>query len=190
MIQSQHPHHEIVKFILKNLISVSGLLIDENMLASRLGVDISSSKEEWRKLLSEIDSFHYKGILFEGWQRWWASDLIEWWRNNLDSELGDLLAEERVERLNKKFGLKLNTAHKAEKDSNTRFWTICSKTKKPISLKDAILCSEDYQKVPWQEDQYFSIDVAMNEPISNIHPLDRDKVEKLKILYTRSRNGK
>ena len=190
IIQEQYPDHEIVRFILQNLISVSGLLIDKYILASRLGIDIEGSGDEWSKLLIQIDPFQYKGILHEGWPRWWAADLINWWRENMDSELGDLLAEDRVSKLNHKFSLNLCVASKQEKCSSSLFWTICKKTKKPISLKDAILSSEDFPKVPWQEDQYFSIDTALNEPTSNIHSLDRDKIEKLKKLHTRARDAK
>ncbi|KAA0126803.1 hypothetical protein FY557_15995 [Chryseobacterium sp. SN22] len=190
IIQEQYPNHEIVRFILKNLITVTGLLIDKYILASRLGVDIDNSGKEWEKLLLLIDSFEYRGILHHGWKRWWATDLIVWWRESINCELGDLNASDRVEKLNQKFNLNLISATKQEKSSNDFFWTVCEKTKKPLSIKDGILCAEDFSKVPWQEDQYFSIDVALNEPIANIHPLDREKIEKLKKIYTKTRDGK
>lgn len=188
MINLGNPDHDIIRFILKNLIKISGLLIDKYVLSARLGIDIfDTDSEEWNKLISIITSCEYEGVLNSGWKRWWASEVISWWRESFDCELGDLDAEERVVKLNEKFGLRLIVATKMAKCSNNTFWTICKKTNKPISLKDAILSSENYEKVPWQEDQYYSIDAALELPSAYIHPLDRDRVEKLKIRYTKKR---
>lgn len=192
ILSTGHPKHDIVRFILKNLVKVSGLLIDEFILAARFGINVidPESKDDWIKLTAILEPSQYNGILSFGWQRWWAGDIIDWWRENLDSELGDLTAEERVQKLNEKHGLNLQVAVKTDKSKSTVYWTVCKKTKRPISYKDAILSSEDYEKVPWQEDEYYSVDTALEEATSNIHPLDREKVEKLKIRYTKTRDGK
>ena len=189
LLNSKHPNHEIIHFVRKSLIEISGLLIDEFTLAARLGIDIDETEgTEWTKLLNIIEECQYKGILQLGWERWWSSNLLNWWRENLECELGDLNAEERVQMLCEKYSLNLSVANKLDKCKSNYYWTICKKTKKPLALNDAILSSQNYEKVPWQEDQYYSIGAALEEPISNIHPLDRDKVNNLKLRFTRSRN--
>ncbi len=189
LITEVTPLHNIVRFVLYKVIEIPGLLMNDKMLASRLGVDIIGypNDKNWKELLEHLIDVKYKGILSEGWHRWWAKDLMDWWRNMFDCELGNLKAEKRVEMLNDKFNIALKLAEKTEKSKSTFFWEVCKKTGKPIAIRDAILTVEEYEKMPWQADEYYSIDSALEEAANKIHPLDRDKVQKLKEKHTKTR---
>lgn len=189
LITEETPIHNIVRFVLRKIIEIPGLLINDKILASRLGVDIIEHQNDknWEELLGHLKPIKYGGVLSEGWYRWWAKDLMDWWRNTFNCELGNLNAEKRVEMLNSKFNIELKLAKKTKKSKSTFFWEVCKKTGRPIAINDAILSIEEYEKMPWQADEYYSIDSALEEAANKIHPLDRDKVQKLKEKHTKTR---
>ena len=66
--------HEIVRFVKNEVINKKGALIDEAVLAARLGVDIESPK--WDELKNKLSSCKYMGTLYNYYNRWWA-DLVD-----------------------------------------------------------------------------------------------------------------
>ena len=188
--QINQPTHEIARFIFEKIINSNGVLIDEFLLASRLGVDIidNSNSKDWLKLLEIIEEALYKGVFSSGWPRWWMIKINEFWELNFEISLGNLSAEKRVQLLNEKFELNLVPAKIREKGSSNYFWVICKKTKYPLSIDDAILSTSDINKSSWEEDEYFSIESALVEDIKNIHVLEKERIKKLKVLYTKVRS--
>jgi hypothetical protein len=189
--QVKQPTHEIARFLLTKVINTNGVLIDDYLLASRLGIDIIDTKDltEWFKLLKILDEVRYKGVFSNGWSRWWMIKLNNFWELNFDFSIGSLSGEKRVELINQKFELKLVPAVIRSKSTNSDFWVVCKKTKYPLSIDDAILSTSDVNKSSWEEDEYFSIDSALIEDIKNIHVLEKDRVKKLKELYTKVRQN-
>ena len=187
--QKKEPPHEISRFLFTKIINANGVLIDEYLLAARCGVDIIDEKNlsEWEKLKDLLKGTKYCGVFSNGWQRWWMNKVTSFWEEHFQSSPGSILGEKRVEILNSKFGIKLTPAKIFEKGNSSAFWVICKKTLRPLAIEDAVLCSSDINKPAWEEDEYFSVKVALEEDIKTIHPLEKDRVKKLKELFAKVR---
>ena len=110
------PIHVRAMFILRELINKQGLLIDEEVLAARMGIDKNSS-EDWNILLEIINSTKYTGVFSEGWQRWWMPLIEEWFESITTDNWRSLSARERVEIITKKTGLsRLTFAEKIKQE--------------------------------------------------------------------------
>ncbi|MGH2666710.1 hypothetical protein [Flavobacterium sp.] len=187
-VNEKKPVHEISRFILTKIIRPSGLLIDKYLLASRLGIDISNVDDpEIIKLLGILNCCSYEGVFSSYFDRWWMELLSEWWNENFDLPLGSLSASERVERINKNFTLSLKPAEKLQESKSDYFWTICKVLHTPIALADGILAIVPIDQSPWEEDEYYSISAALELETSKVHPLERERLKKLKDLYTKVR---
>jgi CheY-like chemotaxis protein len=83
LLYANRPHLKagIVVRALEN----PGLLIDERLLATRLGVDRQASSG-WDGLLSELMPVAYSGVGAASYRRWWAQALELWWSDKLDVE--------------------------------------------------------------------------------------------------------
>lgn len=179
--------HELARFILNQLIKKSGVLVSEELLAARLGIDCLNSKD-WQKLLDKkLHKFSYKGIFEDGWKRWWFEMIENWWEYDLKIEksLRKLSARDRVELIIKKTKLKeLIPAKVISKNaSSDLFWTICNISKKPISIDDGLIMAMQDSIFPWQDKQYISIEKALELPKKDISPLEHWKLSKLKAIY-------
>jgi hypothetical protein len=188
-IDKKEPIHEIARFILRKVVEPSGVLIDAYLLAAKLGVDIidNENNQEWEKLLTKLESIKYKGVFAQGWKRWWSQKLYDWWEINFGESLGSLEAKERVEILNKKFKLKLVPASPTIKSTDSLFWVKCKQSNRPISLRDALISSSIDDNPEWVDDEYYSIDAALELNPLKIHPLERNKLKSLKEQFTRAR---
>jgi|GEM_PF-5855718 len=182
--------HEYARFVLKEIIEKNGVLIDEYLLAARLGVDIVTPKADrksWDKLKEHLSDCSYKGVFSNAWQRWWMSKISDWMR---ERSLGSKSPKEQVAQLNKEFGLKLKAAEKTEKSRSNEFWVICKSTKRPIALEDAVIAAKDVSSVAWEEDEHYSIDEALTVDVKEIHPMERERLKKIKKLNTLKRPKK
>lgn len=189
LIVENKPIHEVARFLLNKVVRSTGILINDFVLASRLGVDIVTSKNaDWPKLLEVLKSVKYCGAFSVAWSNWWMTKLDDWWNENFSEALGMLNASERVQRLNDKFRLNLPTAAKTGKSKSDLFWVTCKVTNRPIAIEDAIIVVSPIDKAVWEEDQYFSIDCAVQQEANLVHPLERERLKKYKILYTKTRN--
>jgi len=160
-----YPVHEYARYILRELIEAQGPLINESVLAARLGIDIQNSPD-WARYQSEFlsDTCAYTGAFNEAWPRWWAFQLEEWWHSLPDSptSLRRLKAKERVAFLRQTTGLKHLEAPTEPIDNgySERYWTICQGFEKPLDPLDAFRVSSPNQKF-WQEPLYLSIKATL-----------------------------
>jgi len=179
---SKHPCHVDAQFILNMMIHRPGPLISEPLLAARLGVDRAQS-QDWAVLCDKLEFCRYKGVFYEGWERWWARELEHWWRQrpSRPPALRMLAAEERVQILQKELGLRSLVAAKPLQPSyETRYWTICSETEQPLDQADAVRIAEP-EPEPWQEHRYLSLGTALNGLSKfEIHSLEVDRIEALR----------
>jgi hypothetical protein len=185
--QVSFPVHEYAIYILTELIETQGPLIDELVLAARLGVDIqkSSDWERCKEFLSETCA--YTGVFHEAWDRWWAFQLEEWWRSrpNFPAPLRRLKAKERVDFLRSTTGLiQLQPpATPIEIGYRECYWTICQGFKRPLDPIDGFRISCPDQKI-WQELPYLSIKAALErvdlEKGLRISPFEHDRFNDIK----------
>ncbi len=150
--------HAFSNFIIKKLIRFQGALISEELLAAKLGIDISKSND-WEKLCEEkLNNVRYKGVFWELEKRFWLHRLDEWW-NTIDSYnyYENISATERVDLIKNNTGLQQLVAAKPIEEGYSDYYdTICILSKKPLSKEDSFLVASESQE-PWQLRDYISI---------------------------------
>ncbi|SNR54167.1 hypothetical protein SAMN04488009_2261 [Maribacter sedimenticola] len=176
---------EISQYIFNEVIYKSGVLIDEYILAARLGVDFENS-DDWDNLKAKIEEFKYTGIFSTSFDRWWAYDVINWWNSNFNKSLIQLTASERVKLIKEKFDLtELKEAQPIAKTTSTKFWTICQVYKKPLDPKDGFLV--DGNLLNWQDKKYISLESILERDAKKegvlLNPAERERFEDIKSEY-------
>ena len=180
--------HEIASYMHKQLVLARGPLIDERVLAARLGVD-SKKSNGWSTLKSRITKkAGYCGAFCEAWPRWWNSAVEEWWcgLSKLDTPLKRLPPEARVAELIKRTRVKaLLPARPISKDHSSLIWSICEVTEKPLDPVDGFRGHRPGEELlSWQEPIYLShesiFDGSAKSGGFRVHPLERDRFNRLK----------
>ncbi|WGF91535.1 hypothetical protein [Aequorivita marisscotiae] len=180
--------YDISKFILRKIILLEGVLISENLLAARLGIDTEASGKGWLQLKEKLTPMKYEGIYSDCWERWWNHKLINIWREFFphSQPLIRLNADERVALLSEKFKLKnLIAAKPISKAKGNRFWTVCKVYKKPLDIRDGIMI-ESLQEESWHDKSYISLESVLERDYTDknfiIHPTEINRVKELKKL--------
>ena len=184
--------HLISNFLIEEILQKSGLLINEHLLAARLGVDIETSKD-WPMVLELFEKAAYTGLFCEGWTRWWTDDVELLWATYFErSDLRLLEAAEKValiQALVKKESIV--AAVKLQYARSNTFWTICAGTGKPIDITDGLLIDNQDDLYPWQDRQYVSHLAALQRINSatwkDVSALEKPKLDKLQTIYKRER---
>lgn len=178
---------EISQYVFNEILNKSGVLIDENVLAARFGIDFKIS-EDWKTLTGEFKNAKYSGVFSNALKRWWASDILNWWNANFPNKsLIQLNALERVELLKEKF--KLNNLIEAQpiaKTTSTKFWTICQAYQQPLDPKDGFLLDGNLTH-SWQDKRYLSLESILERDAKGkglfIHPAEKERLEDIKQEY-------
>ena len=172
--------------ILKKIIKREGVLVDEETLAARLGVNSEESGTEWDAVLNALTDSKYKGVFHDGWNRWWWHKVENWW-STLHSRKGTIRrigSRERANVINLNLGTNLIAAEPISSEYSDKFYTLCKATKCPIDTIDGIkiLCND---LSPWEDPPYVSIDAALkriNRDLWKPDPLEKSRLEELKKL--------
>ncbi len=184
------PVHVQSRFLITEFLEKQGLLIGEDILAARLGVDKENSKD-WELLKQLLEGAKYTGIFSYGWERWWAHLVENWW-NELDTNethLRTTSANLRVEILKKQCGFSnIVAATKIDKADSDEFWTICKGYGKPLDTIDGLLISGQDNLYPWQEPEYVSVDAALKkkgfEQWKGLADVEKEHFEELKVIFS------
>lgn len=174
-------------FVVKHFFHQTNPLINEKILAARLGVDINKTpKDEWGKLKNEIlVDIKYTGIFSDGWQRWWSDRLVTWFGEFSGENLAFINAEKRVKILVDKYGLnELVVAQPLKFCNSTEFWSICEAYKVPIDPLEAFRIFTTVDMKPWEEYKYISL-LAILEREGIDRGLKPHSSEMEKIEYTK-----
>ncbi|GGA94753.1 hypothetical protein [Mucilaginibacter rubeus] len=173
------PVHEIARVIFKDIVQPTGVLINEDILAARLGIDIKESSN-WEivrdKLFIEAK---YKGVFHESWDRWWSDSVSEIFSDLTRDNLAGLNAEERVALLLPIVGEKIVAAKPLKFNFSTNYWTVCVVTKQPIDPYEAFKIDMKSEPKPWQDYNYVSL-FALIERLAErdgvvIHPSEVER---------------
>lgn len=153
--------HAKAKFLLRKIIEPTGIFIDEDLLAIRLGVDkISSPPKEWEKLINELNCFKYKGVYSNAYPRWWMKSLFTWWSEKIPSakNIMSLSAKERVDILDKIGFKNLTPLTSQAHQKSTKYWYKCANfllekefDKELIPVADGDGFEFLYPTYPWQD---------------------------------------
>ena len=152
--------YDFTHFVIKNFFHQTNPLISERTLAARLGIDLAQTPPEvWKKLsISILDEIRYKGLFAEGWKRWWADGLVEWFNQLSSEKLAFLNAESRVKILKTKIGLQeIVHATPLKFCASSEFWSICEGYKVPIDPLEAFKIHTTADLKPWQESKVISL---------------------------------
>lgn len=155
--------HDYAQFIIKELFHHPGPLLNERLLAARLGIDLERSEAAWCKVKDEMFAgAKYTGIFSDGWDRWWADVVINIFKQSTEKRLATLNARERVEEL--KAVMKLDDLLPADPISpycvSNKFWAICELTKKPLDPLEGFKVQESNVLKPWQDAKYLSFEAV------------------------------
>ncbi|PRY09813.1 hypothetical protein CLV24_11717 [Pontibacter ummariensis] len=182
--QDPLPVHEYARFIMREMLEKAGPLVDEKLLAARLGVDTDC--EDFTKLINrDLEKFRFTGPFSEGWKRWWWHLVEQWWNNlpNSPGSLAFLNAADRVGVLNEELRLNLKVAKSIDKEYSTRFWSVCKFYQQPLDPFDGLLTEMSREPFAWQDSEYISIKAALdpNSKASNIfpHPIERERLKEI-----------
>ena len=186
-----YPAHVFARSILSHLIIGSGPLIDEEILAARLGIDVNQSAD-WPKLKEDFaESMRYTGIFGTAWPRWWMFKLIARWKEiHPQAPLQRLEAQERVGILKKALKLShLSAARPLVEGYDQRFWYVCKFLRSPISPTDAVQLSVDRRE--WQDGVYASLKAILDRRHKadgyEIHAFERARIGE---MFSDLRHGK
>jgi hypothetical protein len=183
--------YDYAHFVVKHFFHQTNPLINEKILASRLGVDIQKTPQDvWNQLKNEIlKKIKFNGLFSDGWNRWWANDLISWFEEISGENLAFINAEKRVKILIEKFALnELVVAQPLKFCSSTEFWSICEAYKVPIDPLEAFRIFTTVDIKPWEEYKYISL-LAILERIGIERGLKPHISEIEKIEYTKELLG-
>ena len=177
---------EISQYIFNEIISKSGVLIDESILAARLGINFEVSSD-WLTLIEKLNEYKYSGIFKESFDRWWSNDVLNWWNSNFPRQLIQLTALERVNLIKEKFELpNLIEAQQIEKTTSSKFWTVCQAYKLPLDPKDGFLLDGNLMHT-WQDKRYLSLHSILERDAKGlglfIHPAEKERLEDIKQVY-------
>ena len=174
------PAHEYAQVILKDLIYVTGSLINEDILAARLGIDKNNSND-WEKVKEFFEPSKYKGVFSDGWNRWWMFEIDNLFESTTGTYLSYLDASQRVEVLNEKLGLsELVVAEPITLNTSTRYTTICKAFERPLDEMEGFRVYSSKEPKQWQEYEYASLEAfavgKVDEKKIKVHVDDRDRL--------------
>ena len=116
-----------LSYVITYLLGRPGPLIGEDLLATRLGVDLRS--DDWPALRELLKVAGYQGVFCAGYVRWWMPLVLDWWAREIDADRAPfrLGAADRVKVLQHKTGLgKLAAIAENPHSPGTKFGTSAS----------------------------------------------------------------
>lgn len=182
--------HSKASFILNELIVKQGILIDDDILAVRLGIDKDASPTGWNKVLESLTKFgaKYKGVFCDGWSRWWMPMVDEWWYKleGNDTYIRFYSAEQRAKLIEEKLNMKLAekiqlipAKAKSKFSVHSDYWTLCDSTKDPLDIEDGLMLPNQENLYPWQDAKYVAIQSAWDYSIE-VADCDKEKKNRFK----------
>jgi len=190
---SGYPTHVIARFILNELIEKQGPLIDESILAARLGVDKSRSTD-WDKIIESLSFSKYSGVFSSGWSRWWMPMVEQWWVESINSTsyLRSTPASERVKLINEKLGItNIFPSDRIEKSDSEEYWTVCKGYYRPLDPVDGLIIYGQENLYPWQDSEYVSIDAALRrknvDSWKKVAKIEEERLNELQVQFKRPR---
>jgi hypothetical protein len=183
LIEDNPPIHEIARVLFKDIIQPTGLLVNEETLAARLGIDNLNS-DQWPDLINTFFSeAKYNGVFNSSWNRWWNDIVIDVFEGITNENLASLDAESRVSLLIEKTKIKkLVPAKPLKFFESTNYWNICEVTRKPLDPFEGFKISGKEEPKPWQDYAYVSLQAILEEPLIvkkkgiKIHPTETERL--------------
>ncbi|QFI37579.1 protein-PII uridylyltransferase [Moritella marina ATCC 15381] len=184
LLDTRKDVHTFVAILFSSFIRSAGTLVTEEMLATKLGIDISSSSD-WNALKDLFEEYKYKGLFSELKDRWWFSDIEDWWYdNNEDGRvLQALTCNERVSVIKNATTFEhLSSLIGSYENQSLNFWVNCIVTGKPLDPYDALRANDSKLK-NWEAPIYLDLVAVLSRQASKVgykvHPEDQAKIKLL-----------
>ncbi len=194
VIEQSHTTTSLVHFIINEIFNKDSVLVSEDLLACRLGVDKTKSYEAWSVIKEQLSAAKYTGALSGGWDRWWMHKVEAWWRNTMGDidDMQYISADERVATLAHRFELtELFPPDNISKCIHRDFWTLCMGLHKPLDVLDGIVIVSQDNLYSWQDVKYVSIECALTGKNKgqwiDIASYEKLRFEELQEIYKRKR---
>lgn len=154
---------DIAHRIMKDVMRYSGILIDKNTVAARMGINKNES-DGWPKLRDAIDAeAKYEGVFAMGWERYWADKVNAFFMQCSDGRPYQILnAEERVTILEMAGFERLIPAMPIEFNYSSFYDTVCCYSGSPLDSMEGIPVEDRMSLLPWQENHYVSFLYSAN----------------------------
>jgi hypothetical protein len=162
------PTHVLSRYLTSTLLGRSGPLIDESLLAVRLGVDRISSND-WPALRNSLKNAAYTGVFGYGYPRWWMPLVLDWWDSDVNSESAPsrLDAKERVSQISERTNLHGLTPLPEDPFSpGKRFWHLCSRSNRPVDPAFGFPLMPKWGQEPWQDVDYLCLEEARRDRLN------------------------
>lgn len=176
------PAHLLSRYLTGVLLNRPGPLIDESLLAVRLGVDKSSP--DWLSLREMLSPVAYGGAFSGGYRRWWMDLLLDWWSKAIDGERAPfrLTAMERVQALVAKTKLtKLSPLPDDAASPGSRFWHLCVLSGRPVDPTAGFQLMPIWGQQVWQDGDFLCLEEARrNSRFSRLDKRERARLASLK----------
>lgn len=181
--------HEAASFLIRQFLEVPGLLVSEDVLAVRLGVDCRASSG-WAEVLKIFEGARYNGVGSSGFSRWWAEAILQVWAERGLGSLFKLTAESRVHGL-ASIGIDDLVPLQETADSpGDRPWLISTsddpELRRPADPRFVFPLSAPVS--PWLDEPAWCLEQARRD--RNAPQLSEDTKERLKATLTRLRKDR
>jgi hypothetical protein len=177
------PAHILSRYVATALLSRPGPLLDEALLAVRLGIDRSRSND-WDALRAALGRAIYRGVFAEGYERWWLPLLLDWWSEDIDPDQPPyrLGATERVEAIKNKTRLESLAPLPEDSDSpGLKFWHLCVRSQRPVDPAFGFPLMSVWGQEPWQDVDYLCLEEARRDSRNpRLRPAERSRLASLR----------
>lgn len=189
--------HSRASFIINSIFEYPGALISEEVMAARLGINIIKNEKSWSYIRDVyLKECRYSGIFSEGWARWWADQVSDWFNKKTKLSLESIDASRRVQELKKITGKKLTAAEPIKYNYSTKYWTICEGCRCPLDPLEGFWIYEGTELKPWQGHRYLSLNACLErigiDKGLRIHPseVENFEIQKKRILIENEKTKK
>ena len=155
---------------IRSFLLPDGLLIGEDLLAVRLGVDREASGQYWETLKSAFRSASYEGPGAAAFERWWARGIEAiWFSIDPGDYLHELTVTERISKLSEHFALEgLVPLQPSNESPGDRYWRLCTLSKErsrivPVDPRNGVNLTSAVQPDPWLEPEQAALGIAAME---------------------------
>jgi len=186
LIAKSLPTYNIAQIILKDVIYMNGPLIDEQLLAARLGIDTKKSAQ-WEEIKESIfGEAKYKGVFSSGWNRWWMHRVQSIFQEITNVNLAAIDATEKVNLLKEKTKFtEIVYADKIKRCKSSKYWTVCKGFNSPLDPREGFKIIMSREPKVWQDYDYISLEAALEregfeERGIRLHPSEEERFNLIK----------
>ena len=182
LLRGDAPTHVLSRYMTGVVLARPNPLVDEPLLAVRLGVDVGRSGD-WPKLIEALYAAAYKGVFGSGYSRWWMVPVLDWWQQTIDAATPPFKANavRRVEALRSATGFEgLEPIEPNDLSPGTTFWHLCVRSGLPVDPSQGSPLMPAWGQEGWQDTDYLCLEEAKRDRRNpRLRPSERARLKDL-----------